>query len=111
MCHLGLLSVHPGSHLPTGVDGFPMQDYPLPTDIQLISHLPDKNRLIRQEWIASLGSGYVYVGGRTRPKGEMNGKSGNLNNVCSQIYPPGLPIPGNEIICIFDADQVIFAAQ
>ena len=29
----------------------------------------------------------VYVSGRKRPEGEMNGKSGNINNCCSQIYP------------------------
>ena len=60
----------------------------------------------KQEWIKSLGSGFVYVSGRTRAKGEKNGKSGNLNNVFSQIYPAELEIPGNEVICVFDADQV-----
>ena len=48
----------------------------------------------------------VYVSGRKRPQGEMNGKSGNLNNCGSQIYPPGTDIPLNEVMCIFDADQV-----
>ena len=62
---------------------------------------PEKRR-----WIQSLGADFVYVSGRSRPKGEMNGKSGNLNNVCSQLYPPGVPIPGSELICIFDADQI-----
>jgi endoglucanase len=46
------------------------------------------------------------VSGRKRPAGEMNGKSGNINNCCSQIYPKGTKIPTNEIVCIFDADQV-----
>ena len=32
------------------------------------------------------GQGYVYVCGRSRPKGETNGKSGNLNNVFGQVY-------------------------
>ena len=36
----------------------------------------------------------------------MNGKSGNINNVCSQLYPPGTRVPGSELICVFDADQV-----
>ena len=36
----------------------------------------------------------------------MNGKSGNINNVCSQMYPPGTRVPGSELICVFDADQV-----
>ena len=52
------------------------------------------------------GLEFVYVSGRVRAKGEMNGKSGNVNNLCSQLYPPGLPIPGNEVLCVFDADQV-----
>ena len=60
----------------------------------------------KRAWIHSKGSNYVYVSGRTRAKGEMNGKSGNVNNVCHQLYPPGEPIPGNEVLCIFDADQV-----
>lgn len=60
----------------------------------------------KQAWMKSLGSGYVYVSGRTRPMGESNGKSGNLNNAFGQIYPATLDIPGNEVLCIFDADQV-----
>ena len=46
------------------------------------------------------------MSGRKRPPGEMNGKSGNINNCCSQIYPKGTKIPTNEVVCIFDADQV-----
>ena len=34
-----------------------------------------------------LGPDVVYVSGRYRKKGEMNGKSGNLNNVARQLYP------------------------
>ena len=48
----------------------------------------------------------IYVSGRKREPGEMNGKSGNINNCCSQIYPRGVKIPSNELVCIFDADQV-----
>ena len=36
----------------------------------------------------------------------MNGKSGNMNNVLSQIYPTGCFIPPNELIAVFDADQI-----
>lgn len=60
----------------------------------------------KRKWIESLGPDYVYVSGRSRPKGEMNGKSGNLNNACAQLYPAGVPIPGTELICVFDADQI-----
>ena len=38
--------------------------------------------------------------------GEMNGKSANLNNCLSYLYPAGTTIPANELVCIFDADQV-----
>lgn len=53
-----------------------------------------------------MGSDLVYVSGRKRKPGEMNGKSCNLNNCLSQIYPEGVPIPAHELVCIFDADQV-----
>lgn len=56
--------------------------------------------------IEYMGDQFVYVSGRKRAAGEMNGKSSNLNNCLSQIYPPGIPIPPNELVCIFDADQV-----
>ena len=39
-------------------------------------------------WVASLGRpDLVYVSGRAQAAGEMNGKSGNVNNVTRQIYP------------------------
>lgn len=53
-----------------------------------------------------MGTDLVYVSGRKRKPGEMNGKSCNLNNCLSQIYPEGVPIPTHELVCIFDADQV-----
>ena len=53
-----------------------------------------------------MGPDIIYVSGRMRKPGEMNGKSANLNNCLSHIYPVGTPIPPNEITCIFDADQV-----
>ena len=49
----------------------------------------------------------VYISGRKREKGEMNGKSNNINNAMRHIYPgEDLEIPINEIVCVFDADQV-----
>ena len=62
----------------------------------------------KRKWVDSLAADVVYVSGRKRPPGEMNGKSGNINNVCSQLYPPGTVVPGNELLCIFDADQVCY---
>jgi hypothetical protein len=37
------------------------------------------------------GEDVVYVSGRARPPGEMNGKSGNLNFCASQLYPKARP--------------------
>jgi hypothetical protein len=53
-----------------------------------------------------MGPEIVYVSGRIRAEGEMNGKSANLNNCLSHLYPDGCRVPANEIVCIFDADQV-----
>ena len=62
----------------------------------------DKRRFVR-----SLGlPNAVYVSGRKRQKGEMNGKSANINNAMKLIYPDGVTIPLDEVICVFDADQV-----
>ena len=52
-----------------------------------------------------MGPEIIYVSGRTRAAGEMNGKSANLNNCLSQVYPAGVRIPAIELTCIFDADQ------
>ena len=49
--------------------------------------------------------------GRVRKKGEMNGKSNNMNNVLQQIYPTGCYIPPDELIGVFDADQVRCSPQ
>lgn len=62
---------------------------------------PDKMDLCHE-----LGNEVVYVTGRPKEKGEINGKSCNLNNCLSQIYPPGVTIPASEIIFILDADMV-----
>ncbi len=54
----------------------------------------------------------VYVTGRTRQPGEINGKSANVNNCLRNvIYPNGLAdkpdaIPVTEVVVVFDADMV-----
>lgn len=48
----------------------------------------------------------VYIAGRARAKGEMNGKSCNINTAMRSIYPDGCAIPLEEVVCVFDADQV-----
>ena len=58
----------------------------------------------------SLGPDVTYVSGRRRESGESNGKSRNLNNCLTQIYPEGLAIPPHEVVAIFDADQVLAQA-
>ena len=105
---------------------------PLPAGCARTVYLCDDGRDPRKRaWVAGLADpGVVYVSGRKRPAGEINGKSGNINNLLAQLYgggvPPGLApdtkqkvgdqavttaasrpsIPGTELICIFDADQV-----
>lgn len=48
-----------------------------------------------------------YVSGRSRAPGETNGKSANLNNALSLIYPntPAAAIPPTELVVVFDADM------
>lgn len=51
-----------------------------------------------------------YVSGRTRAPGEINGKSGNLNNaLCNIIYQEYKDklsdIPPTELVVVFDADM------
>ncbi|KAK9864111.1 hypothetical protein WJX84_001594 [Apatococcus fuscideae] len=62
----------------------------------------------KRKWIASMGPEFVYVSGRKGPQGEMNGKSGNLNNCGSQIYPPGTDIPLNECFHNLNLHEDIF---
>ena len=61
--------------------------------------------LARARRCEQMGPEIIYVSGRTRGAGEMNGKSANLNNCLRQVYPAGVRIPAHELACIFDADQ------
>lgn len=52
----------------------------------------------KKAWVLEVNSPeLVYISGRTRPAGEINGKSGNLNNALTLIYPPGVDIPLDEV--------------
>ncbi len=51
----------------------------------------------KRAWINALGPDVVYVSGRYRKKGEMNGKSGNLNNVARQLYPAVRNLPNTSL--------------
>ena len=41
----------------------------------------------KRAWVEGLQDDVVYVSGRVRKPGEMNGKSGNLNFCAAQLYP------------------------
>lgn len=41
----------------------------------------------KRAWVEGLQDDAVYVSGRARKPGEMNGKSGNLNFCAAQLYP------------------------
>ena len=65
-------------------------------DWQLRAHLrsrcaytvgPSAQDLAKRAWVDSLQDDVVYVSGRARKPGEMNGKSGNLNFCTAQLYP------------------------
>ena len=80
---------------------------PLPAGCSRTVYLCDDGRDRRKrKWCLSMSPDVVYVCGRQRRPGEMNGKSANLNNCLNQIYPAAVDVPANEIVCIFDADQV-----
>ena len=82
-------------------------DAVLPAGCQCHVYVCDDGRDPKiKKFCRSLGPSVTYVSGRRREAGEMNGKSGNLNNCLSQVYPEGVPIPPQEVVCVFDADQV-----
>ncbi|KAL4426135.1 hypothetical protein ABPG77_002721 [Micractinium sp. CCAP 211/92] len=81
---------------------------PIPAGCTRTVYLLDDGRDIdKKKFMRGLGvTNAVYVSGRKRAKGEMNGKSANINNAAKQIYPEGHAIPLTEVLCVFDADQV-----
>ena len=80
---------------------------PLPPNCQRTVYLLDDGKDPEKRYfVRSLGfSNAVYVA-RKKGKDEMNGKSANINNAMKAIYPAGVEIPLDEVICVFDADQV-----
>lgn len=52
----------------------------------------------KRKWCQRMGAGVEYVAGRSRSKGETNGKSANLNNCLMQLYPETHIIPHNELV-------------
>eukprot|EP00884_Botryococcus_braunii_P022000 jgi/Botrbrau1/8484/Bobra.0237s0099.1 len=47
-----------------------------------------------------------YLSGRQRQPDEVNGKAGNLNNAIREIFPPGRDPSPNDVVAVFDCDQV-----
>lgn len=82
---------------------------PVPFGCRKTVYICDDGKDVKKrKWVESENSADLrYVSGRIRPKGEVNGKSGNLNN-CMQnvIYKKVKRISRREICCIFDADMV-----
>ncbi len=66
----------------------------------------DGNDPVKRELCEKLGPEVVYITGRVRQKGEVNGKSNNLNHCLQQLYPKGTTIPMSEVLMVLDADMV-----
>jgi hypothetical protein len=72
---------------------------------------PTKQAWLEQTYGSSSSKGgTVYVTGRPRQKGEINGKSANLNNCLKNIVyreyvEEPAKIPKEEVIVVFDADM------
>ncbi|GBF89253.1 six-hairpin glycosidase [Raphidocelis subcapitata] len=69
---------------------------------------PAKRAWLEEKW-GNTGAA-IYVTGRTRAKGEINGKSANLNNCLTKVIYPDLAarpqdIPASEVLVVFDADM------
>ncbi|PSC71157.1 Six-hairpin glycosidase [Micractinium conductrix] len=81
---------------------------PIPTNCSRTVYLLDDGRDVdKKKFVHGLGiANAVYVSGRKRAKGEMNGKSANINSCARALYPEGHEVPLTEVMCVFDADQV-----
>ena len=79
--------------------------------------LDDGNDPAKAAWVAGLAkaeggasSGSVkYVSNRPKAPHELNGKASNLSHALGMIYPAGSEIGPDDLVAIFDADQVATA--
>ena len=82
--------------------------------------LDDGNDPAKAAWVAGLakseggGGGGAsasvrYVSNRPKAAHELNGKASNLNHALGMIYPAGSEIGPNDLVAVFDADQVAAA--
>ena len=79
--------------------------------------LDDGNDPDKAAWVAGLAksegssssSSVKYVSNRPKAAHELNGKASNLNHALGMIYPAGSEIGPEDLIAVFDADQVAAA--
>jgi cellulose synthase/poly-beta-1,6-N-acetylglucosamine synthase-like glycosyltransferase len=78
--------------------------------------LDDGNDPTKAAWVAGLtksetasSSSVKYVSNRPKAPHELNGKASNLNHALGMIYPAGSEIGPNDLVAVFDADQVAAA--
>ncbi|KAF8068163.1 midA [Scenedesmus sp. PABB004] len=97
---------------PTGSPGLPADSVSAPDKTQVYL-LDDGKDAAKAAWLDAAygGTGAAhYVTGRQRAKGEINGKSANLNHALTRVVypqhaatPAGIPL--GEVVVVFDADM------
>lgn len=75
----------------------------LPPYATLKVHLGDDGPTAAKEAMCA-ELGVNYVGDRVK-RGQLNGKSANLNNVLSKIYAPGATLRETDVIMVMDCDH------
>jgi cellulose synthase/poly-beta-1,6-N-acetylglucosamine synthase-like glycosyltransferase len=75
----------------------------LPPYATLTVHLGDDGATPEKKAMCA-DLGVTYVDDRVK-RGQLNGKSANLNNVLSKIYAPGASIPDTDAIMVMDCDH------
>ncbi|KAK9812548.1 hypothetical protein WJX73_008007 [Symbiochloris irregularis] len=69
--------------------------------------LDDGQDADKEAWVSGLQDPRVrYLSKRRRKRGEVNGKSGNLNNAIEKVYPQQAQLSADDLLAIFDCDQV-----
>ena len=82
--------------------------------------LDDGNDPAKAAWVAGLAksegasssasaSSVRYVSNRPKAPHELNGKASNLNHALGMIYPAGSEIGPDDLVAVFDSDQVAAA--
>ena len=78
--------------------------------------LDDGNDAAKAAWVAGLAKSETspscsvrYVSNRPKAAHELNGKASNLNHALGMIYPAGSEVGPDDLVAVFDADQVAAA--